>query len=61
MSAVTKDQVETALKEYIDPHTDKDLLSAKFVKDIAINGATVKVTIVLGYPAKTFRINWPQI
>ncbi|VAW77636.1 [4Fe-4S] cluster assembly scaffold protein Mrp (=ApbC) [hydrothermal vent metagenome] len=55
MSAVTKDQVEAALKEYIDPHTEKDLVSASFVKDIAIDGAKVKVTIVLGYPAKSFQ------
>jgi len=55
MSEVTQAQVEDAIKEYIDPHLDKDLVSAKCVKDIAIDGSHAKIKIVLGYPAKSFK------
>ena len=50
--AVTQSQVETALKEVIDPYLEKDLVSAKAVKNIAVDGAKVAVDVVLGYPAK---------
>jgi ATP-binding protein involved in chromosome partitioning len=53
MSAVTRDQVETAIREVIDPFLEQDLVSAKCVKDIAVDGAKVKVSIQLGYPAKS--------
>ena len=50
--AVTQSQVETALKEVIDPYLEKDLVSAKAVKNIAVDGAKVAVDVALGYPAK---------
>ncbi len=53
MAEISKDQVETALKEVIDPFLDKDLVTARLVKDIAIDGDTVSVKINLGYPAKS--------
>ena len=49
------EQVETALKEYIDPYLEKDLVSAKAVKNIAVDGGKVTVEVVLGYPAKGYR------
>jgi len=52
--SVTKEQVETALKQYIDPYLEKDPVTAGVVKDIAIEGDNVKVKIVLGYPAFGF-------
>jgi len=52
--SVTKEQVESALKQYIDPHLEKDPVTAGVVKDIAIDGGDVKVKIVLGYPAYGF-------
>jgi ATP-binding protein involved in chromosome partitioning len=52
--SVTKEQVETALKQYIDPYLEKDPVTAGVVKDIAIEGENVKVKIVLGYPAFGF-------
>ncbi len=55
MSEVTQAQIEAAIKEYIDPHLDKDLVSAKCIKDIAIDGGQVKVKVVLGYPAKSYK------
>jgi len=54
MSSVSKEQVEAAIKEYIDPHLDSDLIAAKCVKKIDIEGSVIKVKVVLGYPAKSF-------
>jgi len=55
MSNVTEEQVKEALKSYIDPHMEKDLVSAKSVKAVDIDGDKVKVKVVLGYPAKRFK------
>ncbi|MBL4712540.1 MAG: iron-sulfur cluster carrier protein ApbC [Gammaproteobacteria bacterium] len=52
--SVTKEQVESAIKQYIDPYLEKDLVSVGMVKDIAIDGSDVNVKIVLGYPAFGF-------
>ena len=49
--SVTKEQVETAIKQFIDPHLEKDLVSSGMVKDITIDGENVSIKIVLGYPA----------
>ena len=49
--SVSQQQIESAIKEYIDPYLEKDLVTAGDVKDIAIDGDTVKIKIVLGYPA----------
>lgn len=51
MSEVTQAQVETALAKYIDPYLEKDLVSAKCVKNIAIDGNGITVDVVLGFPA----------
>jgi len=53
MSAVTREQVETAIREVIDPFLDRDLVSAKCIKDIEIGDGKVVVKVVLGYPAKS--------
>jgi ATP-binding protein involved in chromosome partitioning len=52
MSALTREQVEEAIKGYVEPHLGKDLVTAKCVKGIAIDGDRVKVNLVLGFPAK---------
>jgi len=52
MAGVTQSQVETAIKDVIDPYLEKDLVSAKSVKGITVDGGKVSVEIVLGYPAK---------
>lgn len=53
MSAVTKEQVEAALKGYTEPSLEQDLVSARCVKDIEIEGDKVKIEVVLGFPAKS--------
>jgi ATP-binding protein involved in chromosome partitioning len=49
--SVSTEQIEAAIKEYIDPYLEKDLISAGAVKDTAVDGDKVKVKVVLGYPA----------
>jgi ATP-binding protein involved in chromosome partitioning len=49
--SVSKEQIEAAIKEYIDPYLEKDLVTAGAIKDTAIDGDKVKVKVVLGYPA----------
>ena len=55
MAEITKAQVEAAIKEYIDPYMDQDLVTAKAIKDIAIDGASVTVHVTLGFPAKGYQ------
>ncbi|MBS1236745.1 MAG: ATP-binding protein [Proteobacteria bacterium] len=52
MADVSQLQVETALKQVIDPYLEQDLVTAKSVKNIKVDGGTVVVDVVLGYPAK---------
>ncbi|HKK14005.1 MAG TPA: iron-sulfur cluster carrier protein ApbC [Gammaproteobacteria bacterium] len=54
MADVSQLQVETALKEYIDPYLEKDLVSTKCVKKINVDGDKVVVDVVLGFPAKGY-------
>lgn len=55
MSELTKDAIETAIKEYREPHLGRDLIAAHAIKDIAIDGDQVRVKVVLGFPAKTMQ------
>jgi len=55
MAEITREQIETALKGYIDPNTEKDLFASKAVKDIQIEGDKAVVTLELGYPAEGFK------
>jgi len=51
--AVSNDAVQTALKNLIDPNTQKDYVSTRSAKNIKIDGGKVSLDIELGYPAKT--------
>jgi ATP-binding protein involved in chromosome partitioning len=53
MAELTKERVEAAMKEYIQPDLDRDLVSAKCVKGIDIEGDQVRVKIELGFPVKS--------
>lgn len=54
MTGIDKAVVENLLKTFIDPNVATDLISAKSVKNIAIDGNDVSVKIELGYPAKSY-------
>lgn len=53
MSEVTQASIEEALKGYIEPHLQADLVEAKSIKNIDIDGDKVKISVVLGFPAKS--------
>ncbi|HTY03677.1 MAG TPA: iron-sulfur cluster carrier protein ApbC [Rhodocyclaceae bacterium] len=49
--SISEAQVQTALKEVVDPNTGKDLVTYRCVKNIKVAGADVSVDVELGYPA----------
>src|SRR5690554_7411988 len=61
MSAVTREAVEAALRQYTDPHLDQDPVSAGCVKQIDIQGDRVAVRLELGYAAGLFRSGLAQL
>jgi ATP-binding protein involved in chromosome partitioning len=50
--------VQSALKNLIDPNTQKDFVSGKSVKNIVVSGGDVSLDITLGYPAMSV---WNEI
>jgi ATP-binding protein involved in chromosome partitioning len=54
MATIEKADVEDLLRTFIDPNNGTDLVSAKSVKAITIDGANVSVKLELGYPAKSY-------
>ncbi len=54
MAELAKAQIEDAIKAYIDPYLEKDLVSSQCVKDISIDGGKVSITVELGFPAKGY-------
>lgn len=55
MAQIEKLDVENILKTVIDPNHGVDLVTAKSVKAIKIEGSIVSVILELGYPAKSTR------
>ena len=53
MAHLEKTDVENLLRTFIDPNHGVDLVTAKSVKTITIDGANVNVKLELGYPAKS--------
>jgi ATP-binding protein involved in chromosome partitioning len=54
MADVSKEQVESAIAQYVDPYLEKDLVAAKAVKDLQIEGGKVSFRVVLGFPSKGY-------
>jgi ATP-binding protein involved in chromosome partitioning len=54
MTDIVKADVENLLKSLIDPNVETDLVSAKSIRNITVEGADVSVTVELGYPAKSY-------
>jgi len=55
MSDPSRAQVELTIRDYVDPWLEQDLLSAKCIKDICIDNGSVRVTVVLGFPASGYK------
>ena len=51
--SLTVENVQSALKGVIDPNVQKDLVTAKSVKNIRVDGNDVAFDVELGYPAKS--------
>ena len=52
-AAGSPEQVTEHLKSCLDPNTGKDLVSAKAIKNLKIDGGRVSLDVVLGYPARS--------
>ena len=55
MAEVTKEQIEAAIKGYIEPHMEKNLVDAKCVKAVNVDGGNVSVSVELGFPSDGIR------
>ncbi len=55
MASVEREKIEVAIGQYIDPNMKSNLLEAKAVKDIRIDGDQCEVDIVLGYPCARYQ------
>ena len=55
MSNVSQEQIESALKGYVDPYMEKDLVAGNSIKNIAIDGDKVKIDVKLGFPNAGYR------
>ena len=51
--AITEQDVQSALKQLVDPNTKTDYITSKSAKNIKIDGNNVSVDVLLGYPAKS--------
>ena len=56
MSEGARESIEAALKNILDPHTNNNIVSGKAVKDISVEGDSVRINVKLGYPAE----GWQQ-
>ncbi|NMG02385.1 iron-sulfur cluster carrier protein ApbC [Azoarcus taiwanensis] len=52
MTQLDRQQVESALTGFIEPHLGRDLVAAGCVEGVDIDGSTVRVALRLGFPAR---------
>jgi len=60
MQPMTTQAVEALLRQCIDPHLSRDVVSAGWVRDIQIQGRAVLVQLELGYAAALFKEDWAR-
>ena len=53
--AISEQQIQSALKQIIDPTTGKDYISTQSVRNIQIDQQHVSIDIELGYPANSVK------
>jgi ATP-binding protein involved in chromosome partitioning len=51
--SITAEQVKAALATVIDPNTGKDFVSTRAVRNVVVDGGTVRFDVELGYPARS--------
>ena len=52
---ISEQQIQSALKQIIDPTTGKDYISTQSVRNIQIDQQHVSIDIELGYPANSVK------
>lgn len=52
--AIAQSQIEEALKTYIDPYLEADLVSSKALKNIAVDGDKVTIDVLYGFPIQGY-------
>ena len=55
MSSILYDQVLAKLSEYMDPYLQKDLVTAKAIKNIKLTADELVIDIELGYPFEGYK------
>ncbi len=54
MASFTQSDVENALTQVLDPNVGKDLVGAKSIQKIEVDGSLIRISISLGYPANSW-------
>ncbi|MCC6715848.1 MAG: DUF59 domain-containing protein, partial [Gammaproteobacteria bacterium] len=54
MPSPSKETVEAALARYVDPYLGTDLVSAKAVRAVGVDGSKVSIDVELGFPSRTY-------
>jgi ATP-binding protein involved in chromosome partitioning len=55
MPELSQAQVETALKNHVDPYLKSDLVSTKCLKSVDVEGGKVTVNVALGFPCRGYQ------
>ena len=51
--SIDRAQIDAALATVVDPNTGRDLVASKSVRNLTVNGASLALDVVLGYPARS--------
>ncbi|NKC16923.1 MAG: iron-sulfur cluster carrier protein ApbC [Gammaproteobacteria bacterium] len=54
MSELSREQVEAAITQYVDPNLGSDLVTAKALKNTQVKSGVVTIKVTLGFPAKSY-------
>ncbi len=52
MTPITSAQVEQCLRNYVEPHLESNLVDAKAIKDITIDGDCVAISVEMNFPCE---------
>ena len=55
MNETSTTQLEAAIAGYVDPYVKQDLVSAKLITDLRMDGDTARVAVELGFPALGYK------
>lgn len=61
MTTLTREAVETCLRQLTDPNLGMDPVSAGCIRNVEIIGNRVRVQVELGYAAGLFKAGWGQM